>query len=63
MPTLMKKIVSVLFALCVITPAIAQSDVGNWPSQRPIKIIGGLSSGWIGGSSCSYIGTGFASGA
>lgn len=39
MPTLMKKIVSVLFALCVITPAIAQSDVGNWPSQRPIKII------------------------
>ena len=39
MPTLMKKIVSVLFVLCVITPAIAQNDVGNWPSQRPIKII------------------------
>jgi len=23
----------------VITPALAQSDAGNWPSQRPIKII------------------------
>ncbi len=39
MRTLMKKIIATLFALCVITPALAQSDAGNWPSQRPIKII------------------------
>ena len=39
MPARMKKIIAALFALCVITPALAQSDVGNWPSQRPIKII------------------------
>ena len=39
MPTRMKKIIAALFALCVITPALAQSDVGNWPSQRPIKTL------------------------
>lgn len=39
MTVLIQKVFALLFVFGLLSPAIAQSDVGNWPSQRPIKII------------------------